>query len=55
MAENPLVTFHQFNLKEALCKFLYYISIIDCAIAGGVAGISVDFALFPIDSIKTRL
>lgn len=25
------------------------------AIAGGVAGISIDFALFPVDSIKTRL
>lgn len=24
-------------------------------LAGGAAGISVDFALFPIDSIKTRL
>jgi hypothetical protein len=23
--------------------------------AGGMAGISVDFALFPIDTIKTRL
>lgn len=23
--------------------------------AGGIAGISVDFALFPVDSIKTRL
>lgn len=24
-------------------------------IAGGVAGMSVDFALFPVDSIKTRI
>lgn len=25
------------------------------ATAGGIAGISIDFALFPVDSIKTRL
>lgn len=27
----------------------------DCAIAGGTAGVFVEAALYPIDTIKTRL
>ena len=42
---NPLLTNQKFNLKEILISI----------VAGGTAGISVDFALFPIDSIKTRI
>ncbi len=45
MAENPMVCAHHFNLKDALIS----------ALAGGIAGISIDFTLFPVDSIKTRL
>lgn len=42
---NPLLTHQQFNFREVLISVL----------AGGIAGASIDFALFPIDSIKTRL
>ncbi|OMJ30211.1 S-adenosylmethionine mitochondrial carrier protein [Smittium culicis] len=33
----------------------YQNSIYHCLIAGGIAGTSVDTALFPLDTIKTRL
>ena len=36
---------NEINLKKFICS----------SIAGGTAGISIDFVLFPIDSIKTRL
>ncbi len=42
---NPLLTHQKFKLKEIIVSIL----------AGGTAGMSVDMALFPIDSIKTRL
>ena len=42
---NPLLTDQAFNSKNVMIS----------VIGGGLAGISVDFALFPIDSIKTRL
>ena len=42
---NPLLTDQTFSSKNVIVSML----------AGGMAGISVDFALFPIDSIKTRL
>jgi len=42
---NPQVVAQTFNLKTFLVATL----------AGGIAGTSIDFALFPIDSIKTRL
>ena len=42
---NPLLTAKTFNLKNALISIL----------AGGISGMSIDIALFPIDSIKTRL
>ena len=38
-------THNEINFKKFICS----------SIAGGTAGISVDFVLFPIDSIKTRL
>ena len=43
--DNPLLTQRKFRAREALGSIL----------AGGSAGISVDAALFPLDSIKTRL
>ena len=46
MAEdNPHVVASQFTLKTFFASVL----------AGGIAGTSIDFALFPIDSIKTRM
>ena len=46
MAENnPHVVASQFTTKTFITSVL----------AGGIAGTSIDFALFPIDSIKTRL
>ena len=42
---NPLLTHQKFDYKSTVVSIL----------AGGMAGISVDFALFPVDSIKTRL
>ena len=42
---NPLVTNKTFSLKDALISIG----------AGGIAGMSIDVALFPIDTIKTRL
>ena len=46
MAEsNPAVVASQFTLQTfAISMF-----------AGGIAGLSIDLALFPVDSIKTRL
>ncbi|TNV87136.1 hypothetical protein FGO68_gene1189 [Halteria grandinella] len=44
-ADNPLVCAHHFSPRDALIS----------AVSGGIAGISIDFALFPVDSIKTRL
>lgn len=54
-ADNPLVCAHHFNLRDALGKILMMLTLIVSATAGGIAGISIDFALFPVDSIKTRL
>lgn len=46
MAENnPQIVVSNFTFKEFVIS----------ASAGGIAGASIDFALFPIDSIKTRL
>ena len=46
MAENnPQVVAQTFSAKTFLIATL----------AGGIAGTSIDFVLFPIDSIKTRL
>ena len=42
---NPLLSNSSFNWKNAVA----------CIGAGGSAGISVDLALFPIDTIKSRL
>ena len=39
------MTHQSFDFKKVVISVL----------AGGMAGISVDFALFPVDSIKTRL
>ena len=44
-SSNPLSVSRSFNYKNILISVT----------AGGLAGISMDFALFPIDSIKTRL
>lgn len=57
-SDNPLVCAHHFNLRDALSKLIplpLYFEYLVSATAGGIAGISIDFALFPIDSIKTRL
>lgn len=54
-ADNPLVCAHHFNLRDAMGKDSFGLTNLVSAIAGGVAGISIDFALFPVDSIKTRL
>jgi solute carrier family 25 S-adenosylmethionine transporter 26 len=43
--KNPLLTDQTFDKKKTFVSFL----------AGGCAGISIDFALYPVDSIKTRL
>ena len=43
--ENPSVVASDFTLQT------FAISVA----AGGIAGLSIDLALFPIDSIKTRL
>ena len=43
--DNPHVVSSIFTYKE------FFVSVL----AGGLAGTSIDFVLFPIDSIKTRL
>jgi hypothetical protein len=46
MAEdNPQVVTKEFTFKTFLVSVA----------AGGIAGTSIDLALFPVDSIKTRL
>ena len=59
VSDNPLVCAHHFNLRDALSnENITNINrryILVSGIAGGIAGISIDFALFPVDSIKTRL
>jgi hypothetical protein len=42
---NPSVVLKELNFNTALSSIM----------AGGLAGISIDFVLFPIDSLKTRL
>ena len=42
---NPHVVSSEFTMSTFLTAML----------AGGIAGTSIDFVLFPIDSIKTRL
>ena len=42
---NALLTNKTFNMRDALIAVG----------AGGTAGMSIDIALFPIDTIKTRL
>ena len=55
-ADNPMVCAHHFNLRDALSiNIIVIILFVVSAVAGGIAGISIDFALFPVDSIKTRL
>ena len=44
-ADNPQVVYSSFTFKTFTVA----------ALSGGLAGISIDFVLFPIDSIKTRL
>ena len=44
-SNNPLLTNTTFNYKDALIAIG----------AGGISGMSIDVALFPIDSIKTRI
>ena len=43
--QNPHVVAPIFTTNTVLTSIL----------AGGIAGTSIDFALFPVDSIKTRL
>lgn len=43
--DNPQIVYSSFTLKTFAVA----------ALSGGLAGISIDFALFPVDSIKTRL
>lgn len=38
-----------------IIKVIYYFLLIEGVIAGGVAGVVVETALYPIDTIKTRL
>ena len=46
MAENnPQIVFANFTTKQIMVAVL----------SGGIAGTSIDFVLFPLDSIKTRL
>ena len=42
---NPLLTNQTFDYKSTLVSIG----------AGGLAGMSIDFALFPVDTIKTRI
>ena len=42
---NPLLTNQTFDYKSTLVSVC----------AGGLAGMSIDFALFPVDTIKTRI
>lgn len=44
-SDNPQVVYSSFTLKTFTIA----------ALSGGIAGTSIDFVLFPIDSIKTRL
>ena len=57
--ENPIVTAPEFKLKHAISNKYQNIVLgnayIVSALAGGAAGMSIDLALFPVDSIKTRL
>ena len=56
MADNPLVCAHHFNFRNAIGISLFISNaFVVSGLAGGIAGISIDFALFPVDSIKTRL
>ena len=43
--DNPLLTNHKFDFKNLLVTIG----------AGGIAGISIDFALYPVTSIITRI
>ena len=40
--------------KDSQSESFDYRNIIILILAGGIAGIGVDFALFPVDTIKTR-
>jgi solute carrier family 25 (mitochondrial S-adenosylmethionine transporter), member 26 len=40
---------------QVVSKTFTYKTIITSILAGGLAGTSIDFVLFPVDSIKTRL
>jgi len=43
--DNPQIVYPKFTFKTFAVA----------ALSGGIAGTSIDFVLFPIDSIKTRL
>lgn len=43
------------ELQETTCTMSKKVSFVTSLIAGGLAGTSVDVALFPIDTLKTRL
>ena len=42
------------NPDVVASKFTFN-TFVTAVIAGGIAGTSIDFVLFPVDSIKTRL
>lgn len=44
--------------EKSLCTFLslyYLVNLAEGVIAGGMAGVVVETALYPIDTIKTRI
>ncbi|KAH9757746.1 S-adenosylmethionine carrier 1 [Citrus sinensis] len=52
--DEPRVAFASVNAEEDK-PFNFLHVLFDCAIAGGTAGVFVEAALYPIDTIKTRL